>query len=41
MSSKEMKTLFKEIREAIKSEKYQDAIKKCEVSNALASCAVN
>lgn len=36
-----MKTLFKEIREAIKSEKYQDAIKKCEVSNVLAGYGVD
>lgn len=31
MSSKETKALLKEVREAIKSEKYKDAIKKCEV----------
>ncbi|XP_073812213.1 tetratricopeptide repeat protein 37 [Musca autumnalis] len=30
MSSKETKALLKEIREAIKTEKYEDAIKKCE-----------
>ncbi|KNC22993.1 hypothetical protein FF38_07937 [Lucilia cuprina] len=30
MSTKETKALLKEVREAIKSEKYQDAIKKCE-----------
>ncbi|XP_061389029.1 tetratricopeptide repeat protein 37 [Musca vetustissima] len=30
MSSKETKALFKEIREAIKTEKYEEAIKKCE-----------
>ncbi|XP_013109877.2 tetratricopeptide repeat protein 37 [Stomoxys calcitrans] len=30
MATKEMKTLLKEIREAIKSEKYEEAIKKCQ-----------